>query len=82
MELVKTKIEITVYGQKYDLSAPTALQAAEFSDMTSKQGISSVEMLKLTQEFIIKMGLPKEITEDLDLDNTKKLIEFITVKKK
>lgn len=82
MELVKTKIEITVYGIKYDLSAPTALQVAEFSDATSKKDISSVEMLKTTQEFITKMGLPKEITEDLDLDNIKKLIEFITVKKK
>jgi len=82
MELVKSKIEVTIYGEKYELKAPSALESAQLADATSKDGLSSVEMLILTQAFIVKMGLPKEICEDLDLDNTQKLIEFITVKKK
>lgn len=82
MEIVKTKIEVTIYNEKYQLSAPKSLEAAEFIDAISAENkLSNVEMIKKTQEFLVKMGLPQNICEDLELDHLNKLIEFITKKK-
>jgi hypothetical protein len=82
MDLVKTKIEISIDGTKYQLKAPKALEAADFIDsINSEKKLSNKEMIVKTQEFLINMGLPKEICEDLELDHLNKVIEFITKKK-
>lgn len=82
MDIAKTKISITVYGNNYKLSAPKALEAADFADsIDADKKLSNKEMILKTQEFLISMGLPKEVCEDLELDHLNKVIEYITKKK-
>jgi hypothetical protein len=82
MEIAKTNIEVSIYGEKYQLKAPKALEAAEFIDsINGEVKLSNKEMIIKTQEFVIGMGLPKSICEDLELDHLNKVIEFITKKK-
>jgi hypothetical protein len=81
MELVKTKINVKLYGQDYALEAPKALEAAEFIDSVSGAKLTNKEMITKTHNFLVKMGLPKEVCEDLELEHLNKLIEFITKKK-
>lgn len=82
MEIVKKKIKITIYGQEIELAAPKALEAAAFIDSVSaEKKLSSIDMIKNTQSFLIKMGLPQEICEDLELEHLQQIVEFITKKK-
>lgn len=83
MEIVKKTYELTVYGNKYSLAAPTALNSAEFMEkLKEAESKSPVEMLKCSIEFISSLGLPKEICEQLDVDDLKSLVEFLSAKKK
>ena len=81
MEIVKTKIKIKVFGEDYDLKAPKAIEAAEFVDSIEDKKLNSKQMVELTTGFLIKMGLPKEVCEELELDNLKQVVEYITKKK-
>ncbi len=82
MDIVKTKIEVTIYGEKFNLSQPKSLQAAEFIDSISEdKKLSNTEMIKKTQAFIVSMGLPEEVCDSLELDHLNQLIGFITKKK-
>jgi hypothetical protein len=81
MELVKTKINVKLYGKDYDLEAPKALEAAEFIDSVSGEKQTNTEMISKTHAFLVKMGLPKKVCEDLELEHLNQLIEFITKKK-
>lgn len=81
MELLRKNIELTVYGEKFDLKKPTALEAAEF-----KKSITGVEddvlLVKIAIDFISSIGLRKEVAEQLDLGELQQVIEYITSKKK
>jgi predicted glycosyltransferase len=81
MEIVKTKIKITVFGEEYNLSAPKAIEAAEFVDAIEEKKLKSKDMVKLTTDFLEKMGLPKKVSEELELDSLKQIVEYITKKK-
>ena len=82
MEITKKKIEVTVYGVVYQLSAPKALESAEYVDsIGSDQKLTNSQMIVKTQSFLVSMGLPKDVCEDLELDNLNEVIEFITEKK-
>ena len=60
---------------------PSALKMAEFEEEI-KANVSSAAQIKIIHSFLVKMGLPIEICEDLDVDSLKSLLEFITDKKK
>jgi hypothetical protein len=82
MEIVKTKIEITIDGTKHLLKAAKAKDASNFADSVSAdKKLSNGEMIEKTQSFLCSMGLPKDVCEDLELDHLNKVIEFITKKK-
>lgn len=81
MELIKTKISVKIYGVDYELEAPKALESAEFIDSINKEKLSNKDMISKTHAFLVKMGLPKAVCEDLELEHLNKLIEFITKKK-
>lgn len=83
MQIVKRKLKVTIYEKEYELVIPSAMRSAEFSDeIESSKGLTNVQILGKTQDYIKEMGLPKDICEDLDIDNLKSLIEFVSDKKK
>lgn len=82
MEITKKKITLKVYGEEIELRAPTALEAAEFADsVNEKAGLSTVDMIKKTQEFLASVGLPSKICLELELEHLQQIVEFITKKK-
>lgn len=82
MEIVKTKIKVTIYGQEIELKAPKAIESADFIDeIGPEKKLSSKEMIVKTTDFLKKMGLPEEVCDDLELEHLQQLVEFITKKK-
>lgn len=82
MQIAKTKIEIEIDGVKHSLKAPKALEAADFAaSIADEKKLSAREMIFKTQQFLITMGLPKDVCEDLEIDHLNKVIEFISKKK-
>ena len=81
MEILKKKIELTVYGEAFELKKPTALEAAEF-----KKSITDINddvlLVQKAIDFIVSIGLKKEIADQLDLSELQSVIEYITTKKK
>jgi hypothetical protein len=76
----KTKIKISIYDQEFSLSKPTVGQAeslASFADLKDNS-----EALKRTIEFMELMGLPKDISESMELEHFTALVEFVVSKVK
>lgn len=82
MQLVKTNIELEIDGVKYIMRKPKALVTAEFADAVGEDAkISTREKILKTQEFLVSMGMPKDVCEDLDVENLTKIVEFVSKKK-
>lgn len=81
---VKTKITVDVYGTKYALNKPTVSQAEQLAKFSKEEMEQNGDALKRTVEFMEMMGLPKEVSEAMEVDQFAELVEFIvgTVKKK
>ena len=50
MEIVKKKLEVTIYGQKFELGLPSALKMAEFEEEI-KANVSSAAQIKIIHSF-------------------------------
>lgn len=81
MKLVKTIIDLEVYGQKVELKKPTFKEAQEYRDQLLKltDSESSVEVMKM---FLNKMGLPLETFDELEIAHVSELMEALMDSKK
>lgn len=76
----KTKIKVSIYDQEFELCKPTVGQAehlASFSEVSDDK-----KALAKTIEFMELMGLPKDISEKMELEHFTALVEFVVSKVK
>lgn len=65
---------VKINGESHKLTAPTVLQAKKFQDkIKEKPG----EELECFLKFVVDLGMPKEVSENLDLGQLKKLSEAL-----
>jgi hypothetical protein len=81
MEILKTKIQVKIYGQDFELKPPTARKAIELSKAL-KGNEDDLVMFDISTQFLVDCGLPKETCEELELEHMLKVIEMMTSKKK
>ncbi len=81
MKLVKTVIELEVYGQTVSLKKPTYREAQEYRDALKKLS-DNEDAGSVMIEFLSKMGLPKEVFEQLELGHVNEIMEALTDTKK
>lgn len=82
MELVfdkRTEIKLSVYGQTYTLKKPTIKQVKSFE---SRMKDSSGKEMEMASEFLNELGLPIEVTENLEVDHFSKIVESLMGVKK
>lgn len=81
MEILKSQIELKVFGTDYKLTPPTALKSAEFKKEVSAL-TDEVDVVKKAIEFLVESGLSKDVCDQLELHHLERIIELIASKKK
>lgn len=81
MKLVKTIIDLEVYGQNVQLKKPTFNEAQEYREQLLKLGESD-SAAEVMKAFLNKMGLPLEIFDQLEIAHVSELMEALTDSKK
>ncbi len=81
MEILKSEIDLKIFGQDYKIKPPTAIVAAEFNKEISSLN-DEVETIKKAIAFLDSLGLPSAVGEQLELHHLQKIIELIASKKK
>lgn len=66
----KTSLKVKVDDKEYDIFAPTVLQAQKFQENAKK--VEDGDLLPFIN-FLQELGLPKDVTEFLDIHQFKKL---------
>jgi len=81
MKLVKTIIDLDVYGEKVELKKPTYKEAQDYRDelLKLKDNESATEVMK---QFLFKMGLPLNTFDQLEIAHVSELMEALTDSKK
>lgn len=81
MKLERTKIELELYGEVFNLRKPTFKEAREYREELTKLGSES-DATVVIESFLEKMGLPKEKFQDLEFDHVNEIMEFLLISKK
>lgn len=76
----KTKIKVSLYGETYELHKPTVKDA----EMFSQHGDVEQNGLQYSKKFLAGLGLPEEISSEMELEHFQQLLDFVlgTAKKK
>ena len=79
--LKKTGIKVVdLDGGEHILRRPTVLEVAELSE--SKKTDSAKDTVDATLNWLEKMGLPKKVSESMEIDDLLSLVELLSAKKK
>lgn len=78
LEFKKRVLEFKFDDKDCKLKYPTVLQVKEFS----KKSVDGEDNLEVTLDFLVSLGLEKEIAECLEIDHLRQIIEHLTEQKK
>jgi hypothetical protein len=81
MKLVKSKIELEIYDQKCELRKPTFGEAQEYRNQL-KALPENEDASLVMKNFLVKMGLPAELFDALELGHVAEIMEVVTDSKK
>ncbi len=76
MKLVRTVLEVDVYGEKITLRRPNYKEAQAYRDSLKKIGEES-DATDLVMEFLETLGMPKEVFLRLELAHVNQIMEVI-----
>jgi hypothetical protein len=80
VKLEKTKIELDVYGTVYNLSRPSFKQALDLKEKNKDK--SEEEANEIMLEFLESLGLPKNVTMDMEVDHVTQILDVLMPSKK
>ena len=76
------KVLIDFEGQEYSISKPNLGIQSELEEELASAKSEGKSTTKIILNYIVRCGLPEEVTKKLDLSQLEALMEFITPKKK
>lgn len=81
---IKKKAEesITIYGEKYVVIKPKVLEVKQMQKELQAANKDSEKEFDITMKYIENRGIPKNVIEDLDVDEFQGLVEYLVGKKK
>jgi hypothetical protein len=74
LELKKRELQFKLDDQVYKLKFPSVSQVREYAKKFEKEEDS----LKCIIDFLSKLGLPKEVTEDMEVNHLETIMTEIT----
>jgi hypothetical protein len=79
LELKKSVLELKIDGQVYTVKYPTLKAVKHFQEKTKDAGEASLD---ITLEFLASLGLPVNVSEELEPSHLQTIIETISGSKK
>lgn len=73
----RPKVTVKVYGEVYELDRPTMKMADEFEKAASE----GKENFKKLMAFIVALGLPKSVAEQMEVEDFTNLFNYMMPKK-
>jgi hypothetical protein len=73
------KIKVRIYGEDYDLTKPTHKVAKELAKKI--KGIDESEAYDMISDYLVGLGLPGDVLENMEADHVLKLCDFLAPKK-
>lgn len=81
MKLEKTKVELEIYGEKVAMKLPTYKEATEYRTELNALPTSS-DAAEVIKKFLVAMGLPEAMFDQLEMNHVTEVLEFILAPKK
>lgn len=81
LELYRTKVEVKIDGATHNLRLPTYKESIAYGKKI-KAVEGEDERADLLMSYLDELGLPKAVTETLELDHIGQVLDFITGSKK
>lgn len=76
LELKRKTKTVNIYGKDYEIKFPTFSRVQKYlKDMKSEE--YKDRDLDLAQDFMSDLGLPKDISGDMEIDDFKSLVQYI-----
>lgn len=73
----KPKVGVKVFGEVFELNRPSMGMLEDFEEKLE----TGKRVNRTLREFIVALGLPEGVAKDLDGDQMKAVIEYLTPKK-
>ncbi|MCA9313678.1 hypothetical protein KDA08_05210 [Candidatus Saccharibacteria bacterium] len=74
----KTKVDVKIYGQQFELKKPTVKQIELLQEHTSLDGKSESEQFRSVCEFLDILGLPKEFSKEMEIGHLLQLVTYVS----
>ena len=78
LEFSRRELKFKLDDREHNVNFPSVKQMAEYS----KAYAESEDKFESVIEFLVKLGLEKEVCENLELDHLNKIIKVLTEEKK
>jgi len=72
LKLEKTELKVTIGSEVYTLTFPTV---KERKDLAAELEKEEGNELFVTQDFLLKMGLPKSVSDDFEIIHMRQILE-------
>lgn len=82
LELTRTTIEVKLDGKEYTLRMPTYKEGILYKHEIKLLQDDDVKASERLVEYLSKLGLPKEVSESLEIGHLEQVLEFILGAKK
>lgn len=80
MEFKRRELRVNVYGNEYTLKFPTVKQSQDYASKV--KGMNDSEATEALLDFIDNLGLPKNVSSDMESEHLTTLIQALVPDKK
>jgi len=80
LEFKRRELALKVYGEEYKILFPTVSQVQNYAKELNKRGEEDAGELLL--EFLDKLGLPKEVSGEMESDHLQQVVNALMPAKK
>lgn len=81
MELKKRVLSFKFEGKEINVKFPTVIQMRDYGIEAKKLKEGDSKFIDLMLDFLVKLGLPSELKEELEHEHVMKIMDSITPKK-
>lgn len=81
-DLGDSTLPIRIFGQDIDLNKPSMKQIFDNESKVKDAGDDPKAIARIMFQFVVDMGMPKEIAEKMSVDHFEKLMEHMRGAKK
>jgi hypothetical protein len=82
IELTRTTIEVKIDDKTFNMRMPTYKEGIQYKSSVKECGDDEIKTSDLLMGYLEKLGMPKEVTETLEIGHLEKILEFILGAKK